>query len=68
MDPPAGDAGVTALSGVIPIPFNYQTALKFDFLHWDGTNWSFVETGPDGFQMIPQYFQPLTDAQLTDLN
>jgi hypothetical protein len=68
VNPPAGDAGLTSLTGVIPIPFNYQTALKFDFFHWDGTNWWFVETGPDGFQMLPQYFQPLTDAQLTDLN
>jgi predicted CXXCH cytochrome family protein len=68
VNPPAGDAGYTALTGVIPIPFNYQSALKFDFFHWDGTNWSFVEAGPDGWQMIADYFQPLTDAQLTALN
>jgi len=68
INPPAGDAGFTTLTGVIPVPFNYQTALKFDFFHWDGTNWSFVKTGPDGWQMIPQYFTPLTDAQLQKID
>ena len=68
VSPPAGDAGFTRLTGVIPVPFNYQTALKFDFFHWDGTNWTFVETGPDGWQMISQYFTPLSHEQLSDLD
>lgn len=36
--------------------------------HWDGANWSFVETGADMWQMLTQYFQPLADAQLQKLN
>lgn len=50
------------------MPFNYPSALKFDFLHFDDATgrWAFVEEGPDGFQ-IP-YGEPLTDAQLTQLN
>ncbi len=36
--------------------------LLFDFVHYDGTTWSFVERGPDGYQLL--FGTPLTEAQL----
>lgn len=57
--------GTTGKQGYVPIPFNYMTALRFDFLHFDDATgkWEFVEEGPDGFQIL--FAEPLTDAQLT---
>jgi hypothetical protein len=62
-----GEDNVIPLSGVIPVPFNYQTALFFDFLDRDmasGT-WSFLERGPDVWQML--FAEPLTADQMEAL-
>lgn len=63
-----GVNNVIPWQGIIPVPENFQDVFSFDFLHYDpGTDtWSFVETGPDGWQLL--YGTPLTDAQLSDLN
>jgi hypothetical protein len=53
------------LQGVIPIPPDYVTKMRFDFVDLDqpgGTVWSFLETGPDQFQMV--FGEPLTQAQM----
>ena len=55
------------LSGVIPVPPDWRTALKFDFVDLDDTgNWVFMEAGPDAFQML--YGTPLTGEQIDRLN
>jgi hypothetical protein len=61
------DANGTTLVGVggrVPVPFYYDGKLLFDFVHYDsGTQtWSFVERGPDGYQLL--FGTPLTEAQL----
>jgi hypothetical protein len=63
-----GVNNVVPWEGIIPVPGNFQDVFSFDFLHYDpGTDtWSFVETGPDGWQLL--YATPLTDGQLSDLN
>jgi len=56
--------GLIGVSGRVPVPFYYDGKLLFDFVHYDsGTQtWSFVEQGPDGYQLL--YGTPLTEAQL----
>jgi len=63
-------------TGVIPIPPDYQTSLKFDFANYIGrvdtayTNpamWAYAKTGLTGNQMLSQYVMPLTAAQMTKL-
>ncbi len=57
---------LTHIGGVIPVPQDWQAALKFDFadLAEDG-NWVFMEAGPDTFQML--FGSPLTRAQMDKL-
>jgi hypothetical protein len=68
--------GITQKPGVIPIPPNYQTTLKFDFVNYTGridtmyTNpaqWVFLKSQPDGQQMLSIYAQPLTWQQMQKL-
>ena len=56
------------LKGVVPVPPDYRTALRFDFVDLDrpgGTVWSFLESGPDNIQML--FGEPLSDAQMESL-
>lgn len=63
-------------AGTIPIPPNWQTALKFDFLDYTGDPstpisqtdpalWQFLKTGADLTQMV--YGTPLTHDQVNKL-
>ena len=59
--------GLVGRGGRVPVPFYYSGKLLFDFVHFDtgaGT-WSFVERGPDGYQML--FAEPLTEAQINAL-
>jgi predicted CXXCH cytochrome family protein len=59
--------GLVGPGGRVPVPFYYSGKLLFDFVHYDtGTGtWSFVERGPDGYQML--FAEPLTEAQINAL-
>jgi hypothetical protein len=52
--------------GVIPVPHDWRTSLRFDFVELapDG-NWVFMERGPDESQML--FGTPLTPLQLERL-
>jgi len=55
-------------TGVVPLPADYLTSLKFDFAATDdpagapGT-WYFLKAGADTIQILPQYVTPLSTAQ-----
>jgi len=54
--------------GVVPVPPDYRTALRFDFVDLDrpgGTAWSFLKSGPDRIQIL--FGKPLTEAQMKSL-
>ena len=62
---------LTGPTGVIPVPPDWETALQFDFLNYNGdpadpaTNsalWGFLKTGADLRQML--FAQPLTAEQM----
>ena len=63
------------VTGIIPVPPNYRTSLKFDFVDWDGETrdhqdkpvWTFFKSTTDAFQMIEEYGAPLTNAQIQKL-
>ncbi len=68
MEQGPADANGTTLVGVggrVPVPFYYEGKLLFDFVHYDGATWTFVERGPDGYQIL--FGTPLTEAQLDAL-
>jgi hypothetical protein len=53
---------------VLPVPSEYRTALRFDFVDLDrpgGTIWSFLESGPDSIQIL--FGTPLTQSQMEKL-
>ena len=53
---------------MVPVPPDYQTALRFDFVDLDrpgGKVWSFLESGPDRIQML--FGESLTDSQMEKL-
>lgn len=65
---------IVGTKGVIPVPPDWQTAFQVDFVDYigdptspttDPTKWVFLETGPDGKQML--YAEPLTAEQLQKL-
>ena len=58
---------VNTAQGYIPVPFNYETALVFDFLVYDPETetWSLLAGGPDATQFM--FAEPLSDEQLTKL-
>ena len=65
----AGSSSLEYMTGVIPVPPDPITAMRFDFVDLDvpgGTTWDFLETGPDTLHMV--YGTPLTAAQMTKLN
>ena len=62
--------------GVIPIPHDDTTSLKFDFANYTGrvdttytdpTKWVFLKHGLDGQQMLSEYVLPLTAQQMQKL-
>jgi predicted CXXCH cytochrome family protein len=64
----SADSKLNYMNGVIPVPPNYLTGLRFDFVDLDepgGTVWSFLKTGADTIQMV--YGEPLTEAQMEKL-
>ncbi len=71
----AADSTLTNLKGVIPIPNNYKTSFKMDFLKYMGStgdpvapskNWIPIgEDVADGAHMM--YTEPLTAAQMSKL-
>jgi hypothetical protein len=62
-------------TGIIPVPPDYTTSLKFDFVDWDGVTkdqndkpvWTFFKSTTDAFQMIEEYGAPLTNGQIQKL-
>jgi hypothetical protein len=59
--------GVTTAEGFVPVPFNYETALLFDFLVYDADTetWSLLARGQDTTQFM--FAEPLSDEQLERL-
>lgn len=59
------------IRGVVPIPPDWRTALRFDFVTLRGddptnpADWTFLEAGPDNFQML--FGEPLTAGQVEKL-
>lgn len=56
------------MEGVVPVPSDFRTALRFDFVDLDrpgGTDWSFLEAGPDRIQIL--FGEPLTRSQMKKL-
>jgi len=56
-------------TGVVPLPADYLTSLKFDFAATDspdgvGAVWTFLKSGADTIQILPQYVTPLSTAQM----
>ncbi len=62
-------------TGIIPVPPDYETALKFHYVDWDGEAldefgkpvWTLFKTETDAFQMIRKYGSPLTEGQIQKL-
>jgi len=62
--------------GVIPVPPDWQTSLKFDFVDYTGrvdsatdpTKWVFLKSGTDLRQELSQYVAPLTSDQMAKLS
>lgn len=57
--------------GIIPVPPDYETALKFSFVDWDGTTmvegkpaWFHLKDEVDLFQVREEYGTPLTETQM----
>jgi len=73
-----GAARLVGPTGVIPVPANWKTSLKFDFLTYTGESsdpingpqnlplWDFLKTGADGSHIV--YGQPLTADQIYALS
>ena len=61
----AGPGACTHINGVVPVPPEYLTSLKFDFADLDqpgGTQWSFLKSGADTIRMLCA--EPLTREQI----
>jgi hypothetical protein len=57
---------ITHLTGVIPVPDDWQTTLRFDFVDLaPNGSWVFLERGPDESQML--FGSPLSAAQIEKL-
>lgn len=56
---------LTHATGVVPVPPDYEKALRFDFVDLDhpgGTAWSFLKSGADRMQIL--FAEPLTAQQM----
>ncbi|UCC84591.1 MAG: hypothetical protein JSW46_06600 [Gemmatimonadota bacterium] len=62
-----GEGSVNTAEGFIPVPFNYETALVFDFLVYDTDTetWSLLARGQDMTQFM--FAEPLSGEQLEKL-
>ncbi len=62
-----GVGDVMTAEGYVPVPFNYETALLFDFLVYDADTdtWSSLGRGQDATQFM--FAEPLSDEQLEKL-
>ncbi|UCG88708.1 MAG: hypothetical protein JSW71_09295 [Gemmatimonadota bacterium] len=62
-----GAGGVRTAEGRIPVPFNYETSLVFDFLVYDAETaaWKVLARGQDVTQFL--FAEPLSDEQLKKL-
>jgi hypothetical protein len=64
-----------AASGMIPVPPDWQRALRFDYADFKGDpakpgqpdKWVFLKSHADLLQMLPQFAYPLTGDQLAKL-
>jgi hypothetical protein len=66
-----GAGGVVSPSGVIPIPEDYKTSVRLDFLDFTAeTGWTLTDETktPDLVQIAPGLNSPLTAAQMTLLS
>jgi hypothetical protein len=73
----AGQSILTNTKGVIPLPEDWETSIKMDFVRFKGdptdpvnnprdpSEWEFMETGPDGGQLL--FATPLTQDQMDKL-
>lgn len=68
------DSTLTTLTGVIPMPSDWQRSLKLDYLTYNGSpsdpvapskNWTLIDDVTDGSHML--YATPLTNAQMAKL-
>lgn len=68
------DSTLTWKHGVVPLPEDYRSSFKIDFITYNGNahdpavpskNWSFVKGDWDGFQLL--YATPLSKAQMAKL-
>ncbi len=68
----AGTSNLVYPTGVVPLPEDYLTSLKFDFATTDspdgvGAVWTFLKAGADTIRIPPQYVTPLSAAQMGSL-
>ncbi|MCK6619775.1 MAG: T9SS type A sorting domain-containing protein [Calditrichaceae bacterium] len=71
----SADSTLSVLSGVVPMPENYQSSFKMDFITYNGNpndpvapskNWSYIGKSTwDGHQMF--FATPLTSAQMVKI-
>jgi hypothetical protein len=56
-------------TGVVPLPEDFLESLKFDFATSadNGATWTFLKTGADTIQILPQYVTPLSVDQMGKL-
>ena len=69
------DGTLEHTSGIIPVPEDYQSTFRVDFVSYDPAgnpqdpgSWSFYRSGVDRWQMILQFATPLTSGQMQRLN
>jgi predicted CXXCH cytochrome family protein len=60
---------MTYPTGVVPMPADYLTSLKFDFVTTadGGTTWSFLKAGADSIQVLDFWMTPLDTDQMSSL-
>ncbi len=71
----AAQKRITNTKGVIPVPPDWRQAFQFDFVTYtgdstqptDATKWAFLKSSADLSQMLPQYADTLTSAQMAKL-
>lgn len=64
----AGTETMDYMEGVIPIPTNWMSSLKLDFLNWTGpedTDWEFDSDQADSYHML--FAEPIDVNQLPDM-
>ena len=65
----AGASNMVYPTGVIPMPEDYLTSLKFDFATTadGGTTWTFLKAGADTIQVLDFWMTPLDTDQMSAL-